>query len=338
MWWLWLLWYWLLGHQPPHRQPVHGRVWSQGPPNYPPPSHLIAKVGEWHPSHPRCRTQPTTTTTHQLTGPQHTVHSWRTRNRWLHTFSGHQGHTRTQQHHPHHSLQETNTYKSTPTLEQQPLHNSQKQCIQHPSTQGQSSFQHTRRPYKGIGTPKEGTHAISVPQPGSNRLQQQFLLKHNPNNNNTQEEVQTNYNNQDNNNRQQNKNTYMVTPYIKGLGEKFKRTCKKQGIQVDFKETNTVKQLIMASKDKDPKLTKSDIIYRHKYPSINCTEQYIGESGKTPGERYKEHLKAPSSIHLHTSTTGHPVSPECFIIVDREAQGLTRNIKEAITSRLMIHH
>ena len=48
------------------------------------------------------------------------------------------------------------------------------------------------------------------------------------------------------------------------------------------------------------------------------------------GDRYKEHLKAQSPIHQHTSTTGHPFSPYCFTIVDREAQGLTRNIKEAM--------
>ena len=86
----------------------------------------------------------------------------------------------------------------------------------------------------------------------------------------------------------------------------------------------------MAPKDKDPKLIKSGVIYRYRCPSINCTEQYIWESGRTLGERYKEHLKAPSPIHLLTSTTGHPVSPECFTIVDREPQGLTRNIKEAM--------
>ena len=70
------------------------------------------------------------------------------------------------------------------------------------------------------------------------------------------------------------------------------------------------------------------------YTSTNApastTEQYIGESGRTLGERYKVHLKAPSPMHLHTSTIGHSVSPECFTIVDREAQGLTRNIKEAM--------
>ena len=122
----------------------------------------------------------------------------------------------------------------------------------------------------------------------------------------------------------------MVIPYIKGLGKKFKRTYNKQGIQVHFKGTNTVKQLLMALKDKDLKLTKSGVIYRYKCPNINCTEQYIGESGRTQGERYKEHLKAPSPIHLHTSTIGHPVSQECFTIVDREAHRLTRNIKEAM--------
>ena len=97
-----------------------------------------------------------------------------------------------------------------------------------------------------------------------------------------------------------------------------------------FQGHKTVKQLLMAPKDKDPKLTKSGVIYIYQCPNINCTELCIGESGRSLGERYREHLKAPSPLHLHTSTTGHPVSPDCFTIVDRDAQGLTRNIKEAM--------
>ena len=65
----------------------------------------------------------------------------------------------------------------------------------------------------------------------------------------------------------------------------------------------------MAPNDKDPKLSKSGIIYRYRCPHINCTDQYIGESGRTLGDRDKEHLKAPSPIHLHTYTSGNPVSP-----------------------------
>ena len=39
---------------------------------------------------------------------------------------------------------------------------------------------------------------------------------------------------------------------------------------------------------------------------------------------------APSPIHHHSYTTGHSVNPECFAIVDRESQGVTRNIKESM--------
>ena len=90
----------------------------------------------------------------------------------------------------------------------------------------------------------------------------------------------------------------------------------------------------MAPKDKDNKLQKSEVIYKYKCPQINCPEEYIGESGRTFGDRFKEHLKAPSPIHQHTNTTGHPVIRDCFSIIHRESQGLTRNIKEAIFIRV----
>ena len=47
----------------------------------------------------------------------------------------------------------------------------------------------------------------------------------------------------------------MVVPYIHGLGEKIKRTCNKQGIQVHFKGTNTNKQLLMAPKGQEQQTT-----------------------------------------------------------------------------------
>ena len=31
------------------------------------------------------------------------------------------------------------------------------------------------------------------------------------------------------------------------------------------------------------------------------------------GERFKEHLKPPSIIHQHSSSTGHPLNPECSV-------------------------
>ena len=80
----------------------------------------------------------------------------------------------------------------------------------------------------------------------------------------------------------------------------------------------------MAPKDKDSKLPKSGVIYRFKCPHINCQEEYIGELGRSFEDKLKEYLRSPSPIHHHGHTTGHPVSPECFIIVNMELQRVTR--------------
>ena len=43
------------------------------------------------------------------------------------------------------------------------------------------------------------------------------------------------------------------------------------------------------------------------------------------GERFKEHLKEPSSIHHHSNNTGHPTTEHNFQIIGR-GHGLARNI------------
>ena len=46
------------------------------------------------------------------------------------------------------------------------------------------------------------------------------------------------------------------------------------------------------------------------------------------GERYKEHLKEPSTIY------GHSTNPDNFTIIGREDHGLARSIKESIYIRV----
>ena len=69
------------------------------------------------------------------------------------------------------------------------------------------------------------------------------------------------------------------------------------GIQVHLKGGPTIKNLLMAPKDKDPILKKSGVIYRYKCDRVECDEEYIGWSARNFAERFKEHLKAPSPIH-----------------------------------------
>ena len=87
---------------------------------------------------------------------------------------------------------------------------------------------------------------------------------------------------------------------------------------------------LVAPKDKDPILKKSGVIYRYKCDMVECDEEYIGESSKTFGERFKEDQKAPSPIYDHYNITGHNITIENVSIVGRENQNLTRTIKGAL--------
>ena len=90
----------------------------------------------------------------------------------------------------------------------------------------------------------------------------------------------------------------------------------------------------MAPKENDPMLKKSGVIYRYKYDRVECDEEYIGESSRTFGERFKEHQKAPSPIYDHYNITDHKVSIDNFSIVGIEDQNLMRTIKEALYIRV----
>ena len=127
---------------------------------------------------------------------------------------------------------------------------------------------------------------------------------------------------------------HIVVPYHRGFSESFKKVCSNHGVQVYFKGGTTIKNLLMAPKDQDPMQKRSGVIYRYKCDRVECDDEYIGESLRTFGERFKEHLKAPSPLFDHYNTTGHQVSLANFSIVGREEQNLTRTIKEALYIRV----
>ena len=131
-----------------------------------------------------------------------------------------------------------------------------------------------------------------------------------------------------------NKKPYIVVPYIKGLSESCKNICRRHGIEMHFKGANTIRQLLVHPKDKDNILRKIGVIYRYKSGRVDCEDKYIGESGRTFAERFREYLRAPSPIHDHYKTTGHEVSLDNFSIVGREDQSITRAIREAMLIRV----
>ena len=92
-----------------------------------------------------------------------------------------------------------------------------------------------------------------------------------------------------------------MIPYAQGICESIKNICGKHGVAVHFKGGQTLKNILVSPKDKDIMANKNSVIYSYSCGSyrcgrIDCDEEYIGESGRTFGERFKEYLKAPSSI------------------------------------------
>ena len=134
-------------------------------------------------------------------------------------------------------------------------------------------------------------------------------------------------------NRPRHRNSVTV-PYNEGLSETFKNICKRYGIQVHFKSGKTIKEKLVALKDQDHITKKSAIIYRYQCDKLECDHEYIGETARTFGERFKEHLKAPSPIFDHSNISGHSTTFNNFTVVGREEQNLSRLIKESMFIRV----
>ena len=126
---------------------------------------------------------------------------------------------------------------------------------------------------------------------------------------------------------------HIVLPYSQGIGESVKNICKKHGVDVHFKGGQTLKTILVSPKDKYNITNKSSVIYSYACREIDCDEEYIGESGRTFGERYKEHLKAPSPIFLHQDNSGHQTTLNNFKIIGREENSLARTIRESMYIR-----
>ena len=173
---------------------------------------------------------------------------------------------------------------------------------------------------------KTALQACQFPNWALNQWHHKFTNNNQPTNSNT---TTTNTNNQQDNNPNK-RNITVVVPFIPGTRREFKKLCRNKGIQVHYKGTNTLRTLLGNPKDKDPKINQTGIIYHYKCPQINCPSAYIGESGRSLGDRVKGHFKAPSPIHLHSTTTGHPMDPEQFNIIHKEVNSLSRTIKEAM--------
>ena len=77
--------------------------------------------------------------------------------------------------------------------------------------------------------------------------------------------------NRNNNNTQ--KKSYIVVPYYSGLSESIKNIGRKFGVQVYCKGGTTIKNLLMAPKDRDPIQKQCGVIYRYQCDRVDCDDE-----------------------------------------------------------------
>ena len=108
---------------------------------------------------------------------------------------------------------------------------------------------------------------------------------------------------------------HTVIQYTQGLGESIKKICNKHWIQTHFKGNRTLKQLLVKPKDQDLIDKKSGAVYMYQCGELECDEEYIEETSRTLGEKYKKHLKEPFPIYVHNTQNGHNNAPDNFNII-----------------------
>ena len=126
------------------------------------------------------------------------------------------------------------------------------------------------------------------------------------------------------------KRCHLAVPYSPGLYESYKTICNRYVTQVHFKGGQTLKILPVFPKNKDTITKQSSVIYWFKCDKTECDEEYIEELSRTFGERYKEHLKAPSPIFEHQNTTDHITAVDSFQFIGNEGHNMARAMKEAV--------
>ena len=141
-------------------------------------------------------------------------------------------------------------------------------------------------------------------------------------------------NNNSTNTQQNCQKPYMVVPSYQGLSESVKENLQQAWGTSLLQWRCHHQEPSDGLQEPGSYLKRSGVIYRYKCDRVACDDEYIGESSRTFGERFKEHQKVPSPTCDHYNISGHLVSIDNFSIVGTEDQNLMRTIKEALNIRL----
>ena len=81
-------------------------------------------------------------------------------------------------------------------------------------------------------------------------------------------------------------------------------------------------------------MEKCGVVYHIKCDQ--CSDNYVGETGRSLDTRVKEHTaRSSSAIFEHCNTTGHTISHKNTKVLTSEEHNIKRKVREAIHIRKM---
>ena len=124
---------------------------------------------------------------------------------------------------------------------------------------------------------------------------------------------------------------HVTLPYVAGVTEPISPRLCKAGVAAHSKPHKTIRQMLVAPKDKDSAEDVSGVVYNIKCK--DCEAEYIGETGRALTERLKEHKMNSSVVCHHAKLNKHKIDMDNVEIVDRDSRWFERGVREAIYIR-----
>ena len=113
---------------------------------------------------------------------------------------------------------------------------------------------------------------------------------------------------------------YVTLPYVKGITEAISRILHTAGFKVAMKPCRTLREELVAPKDKVSLLDKAGVVYQ--IPCGECDASYIGQTSKNLRDRVKQHRTATdkgkiddSAIAEHSWSSHHNIDWENIKVV-----------------------
>ena len=123
----------------------------------------------------------------------------------------------------------------------------------------------------------------------------------------------------------------VVIPCVQGVSETFARVYQSKGICTHYKPVNSIRQQLVAPKDKIKTVDKCGVVYQ-----LNCQEcpaAYGGESERALRTRVGEHKRpsnATSPVAQHAKQSKHRIGWSNVKVLDQDSNYFSRGVREAI--------